>query len=263
MGRLLGTENFMRRYWIEQKKLTETQGEIDGENFHHIIEVCRQNVGSRFELLTENHEAFLVEISEISKKTAQVQIIEKRLVPPLAKPKIRLCLSVPRFPVFENVIEKAVELGVFDIHLFFSEYSFVKTREKVSADKLERWNRIVKSSTQQSGRGDLMKIHPPISFQDLNNLINRNLPSACLFAYEGDGHGQIPSTPLSETLEKMSFRELEEIYVIVGSEGGFSTQEANFMLQQGHNPVHFGQQILRVETACVALVSILKYKAGL
>ncbi len=253
----------MRRYWIDQKKITNDGGLIDGDHFHHIIDVCRQEVGSRFELLTENHEAFLVEVKEVGKKSARFEIIEKRAIAPLPSPKIHLCLSVPRFPVFENVIEKAVELGVADISLFFSDYSFVRTKEKISHDKTERWNRIVKSSTQQSGRGDLMRIHAPVGFEQLLDQINPKTNSLCLFAYEGDSHGQVKSHSIQETLKAQDLQKYEDLFLFVGSEGGFSTQEVIFMSQNGHHPVHFGRQILRVETACVALISILKYEAGL
>jgi 16S rRNA (uracil1498-N3)-methyltransferase len=251
----------MRRYWIKPSQIQNTQGTIDGDEFHHIVDVCRQTKGSRFEVLTEGHKAFFVELTEVSKRSAQFQILEERNIPALPLPRIHLCLSVPRFPVFENVIEKMVELGAFDIQLFFSEHSFVRTKDKISRDKFERWSRIVKSSTQQSGRGDLMALHEPLDLATLLDQFNQKPHSACLFAYEGDSQGLIQSTTLSTAIEKIDWNSLEDLYLFVGSEGGFSTQEANFMREKGYNPVNMGQQILRVETACVALVSILKYEA--
>lgn len=262
MDRLLGKKN-VRRYWIDQKKIDEDKGLIDGEVFHHIVDVCRQNLGSKFELLTDESKAYFVEIVSMKKNAAQVQVIEVREIPLLARPHLVLNLSVPRFPVFEEVVEKCVELGVFEIQLFFSEHSFVRTQNKISSDKLERWNRIVKSSTQQTGRGDLMKIHPPLEFSEVLEKINQKPKNFCLFAYEGDPASEVPSRPIKDVLRQVQLSELDTLDLIVGSEGGFSTQEVKWLHQHAHHPVHFGTQILRVETACTALLSILKYEAGI
>jgi 16S rRNA (uracil1498-N3)-methyltransferase len=55
----------------------------------------------------------------------------------------------------------------------------------------------------------------------------------------------------------------ENLWLIVGSEGGFSDKEVTEMKQLGLDPVTLGPQVLRVETACMTLVSVLKYEFGL
>jgi 16S rRNA (uracil1498-N3)-methyltransferase len=250
----------MRRYWIKGSQIEGSEGTIDGEEFHHIVDVCRQSKGSRFEVLTEGQTAHFVQLIEVGKKSARFEILESREIQELPRPRFHLCLSVPRFPVFESLLEKMVELGVFDVHLFFSEFSFVRTKDKISKDKFDRWARIIKSSTQQSGRGSLMTVHEPVDLENLFKKINQNSNSLCLFAYEGDPTGLIKSSNLLSILENIQWDQLEDLYIVIGSEGGFSTQEVNFISEMGHQPVNLGPQILRVETACVALVSILKYE---
>jgi 16S rRNA (uracil1498-N3)-methyltransferase len=67
---------------------------------------------------------------------------------------------------------------------------------------------------------------------------------------------------LAQALRELKARHLEHLWIFVGSEGGFSLEEVDLFAQFGLNPVSMGEQILRVETACLALVSIIKYELG-
>lgn len=247
----------MRRYWIEKKDLFQDQVNFTGDVFHHIFDVCRQEVGSKFEVLTEDSKAYFVEVTQVTKKTAAAQILEERTIPPLKEPHVHIALSLSRFPVMDAIMEKAVEMGVSSIQPFFSEFSFLRKGEKLSDNKVERWDKIVKSATQQSGRGDLMKVHSAVTFDKIASLINPSASSVGLFAYEGAS-----TLSIKEYVAKVKSDHpegIKHLWIIVGSEGGFSHQEVDEFQKLGLHPVTLGPQVLRVETACMALVSVLKY----
>ncbi len=253
----------MRRYWIEKKQI-DSQDVVSfaGDQFHHIFDVCRQEVGHHFEVITEDSKAYLVEVTNISKKNAQAKIVEERIIQQLAKPLIHLALSMPRYNVFDSTVERCVELGVSSIQPFVSEYSFIRKESELPAGKYERWDKIVVSATQQCGRGELMKIQPMTTFKNLvTQIINPNDKKWCLFAYEGQS--QMPIHAHLKNMREKYANLPEEIWILVGSEGGFSQNEVKAISELGLNPVTLGQQILRVETACLTLVSVLKYEFGL
>jgi 16S rRNA (uracil1498-N3)-methyltransferase len=243
----------MRRYWTEAK-IAELIN-IEGDEFHHIVEVCRQQVGSKFELL-QNGTAYFVEVIAVKKKSLTAKCLEKRKLPTLSPPFIHLCVSLPKLPTFELILEKAVELGCFKLHPFVSDYSFVKdpNHERVR-NKSERWQKIVKSATQQSGRGDLMELEPLVSLRRLIDQMNQTPRSVGLFAYEGESSQSVKAAILD-----MKRYNPEHIWIFVGSEGGFSQKEVEFFVNQKMQPSTLGDQILRVETACLSLVSIIKYE---
>lgn len=249
----------MRRYWIEP---SDKQGDLiifRGDLFHHVFDVCRQTTGSRFEVLTEGGTAHFVEVVRVDRKQAEARILEERAIPPLREPLIHLALCVPRFPVMDAVVEKAVELGVHTIQPLLSDQSFVREISSLSRNKTERWEKIVRSATQQSGRGDLMKLRPARALRDWLPEINRTEGVAGLFAYEGDS-----ALGIKESLQELRSRSsMREIFLIVGAEGGFSKPEVELLGNQGLRPVTLGSQVLRVETACMALVSVLKYEFDL
>lgn len=248
----------MRRYWIEKKTIFNDVVTFKDELFHHIFDVCRQEVGHHFEVLTEDSKAFLVEVISREKKQATARIIESREIAKLPRPYIHIALSVSRYNVMDSIVEKAVEMGVHSILPFVSDFSFIRRPANLPEGKLERWQKIVVSSTQQSGRGDLMKITQPIEWPEMLKTINPGPANWCLFAYEGDSVQGV-----KEYLKLGSSAGVQNLWIIVGSEGGFSEKEVLEMQQLGLNPVTLGSQVLRVETACMTLVSVLKYEFGL
>jgi 16S rRNA (uracil1498-N3)-methyltransferase len=252
----------MRRYWIPleaiQKIDDSEEVELRGEILHHIRDVCRMHKGSKFEVLSEDGKARLVEIIEEQKKISRARVLETREVPALPLPEIHLAISIPRFPVFEAVIEKAVELGVHSIHPFFSEFSFVRKQEDILEKKQERWQKIVLSATQQSGRGELLKIQRALPLEKLLSEFNRTGLSTGLFAYEGEGQMGLQAA-LEPILHQDKLTPLEQMWIFVGSEGGFSPREVELFQTFKMKPVTLGAQVLRVETACVALLSVIKY----
>lgn len=244
----------MRRYWLSSDSINGELVDITGDELHHIRDVCRMGIGSKFEVIIEGGTAYFVEIIEEQKKVSIAKIIESRKIPALPEPHIHLAVSIPRLPVFEAVLEKAVELGTHSIHPFFSDFSYIRKQEDVLRKKQERWHKIVQSATQQSGRGELMTISEAKPLEMLLKSFNQSGSSVGLFAYEGEGQ-----LTASKAVEQLRAKNPREVWLFVGSEGGFSDQEVQLFQSFGLPPVTLGQQVLRVETACVALVSVIKY----
>lgn len=255
----------MRRYWIEKSQVYNNQVTFKGDQHHHIFDVCRQEVGHHFEVITEESKAYLVEVKSVTKKDAMAGIVEERVIKALPKPHIHIALSVPRYNVMDSTIERATEMGVSSILPFVSQYSFIRKEKELPAGKQERWQKIIVSATQQCGRGELMKIHEVTNWQNMLKTINPGPENWCLFAYEGQSIQPIADEikSLREQYVSPNAALPENIWIIVGSEGGFSKTEAEEMHKLGLHPVTLGSQILRVETACLTLVAVLKYEFGL
>lgn len=252
----------MRRYYLNEKLNLEDQVILKGEVFHHIFDVCRQQIGHHFELMTADGNAYLAEVLEIRKKDAVVKILETRVLPRPKKPFINLILSVPKIATFESILEKAVELGVNGIQPIVSDYSFVKSLKHYPKEKKPRWEKIILQATQQSARGNLLVLHDA---KELNQLcVNppwKGPGNLGIFAYEGKCDISFKNY-LQTTKEKNSMG-FESLWAVIGSEGGFSDQEVLKFKQLDLQPVSLGDQVLRVETACLTIVSSLKYEFDL
>lgn len=249
----------LRRFWVEPDFFKQTSLTIEGDLFHHIRDVCRFDAGDSFELISGDGLARLVRIESCGKKSIQVVELSQRTLATPQKPWVELVVCVPKFQTLELILEKCVELGVRRVTLAFSKYSFVRSAERMSASKMQRWDKIILSATQQSGRGDKMELRGPLPLFEVAEEINRRSSSMGLFLYEGEAQ-----EPLYKKLEKLGAPSndhgLEWIVPFIGSEGGFSIDEVQKMQELGFTSLGLGDQILRVETACVALASILKYE---
>ena len=249
----------MRRYFYPDLLHTEAQFTLQGELFHHIFDVCRLQVGQHFELLNSTGVAYLVRVLEVGKKTAQVVVCEERKIPSLKEPHIHLYLSFPKVSTFEAIVEKSVEMGVKSITPLLSDFSSVRTKAQFPSPKLPRWQKIILQATQQSGRGDLMLLN---DVQTLNDSFKaqdqKSEDTLTIVAYEGHA-----ALTFKEYLTRRKSAHLKNLGVYVGSEGGFSEQEIQRFMALDLPPVTLGDQVLRVETACLTLVSSLKYEFDL
>jgi 16S rRNA (uracil1498-N3)-methyltransferase len=246
-----------RRFYIEKENLNGGQVNLRGDLVHHIRDVCRFKTGDKFEVLAGDGQARLVEIVHESKSEMQAREISVRALPPLAKPYVTLCVSVPKLPKVDWIVEKCVELGAYEVRPFVSDFSFLRKTSELSENRLARWRKLVQGATQQSGRGDLMRIGEPLTLEKLLGEFSRNPSTMGLFPYEGESPQGLP-----EALEDLKSRGLDHLWVFVGSEGGFSPREVELFAKHGLNPTSLGDQILRVETACLALMSVIKYVFG-
>lgn len=247
----------MRRYWFDSLIDPDQVLSLDGDLFHHVFGVCRQEVQSQFELISPDGVAHLVQVTQVGKKSAQVKCLSQRIIPPLKKPWIHLALSICRYPVMDAIIEKSVELGIKEFHPFVSEFSQVRSVKDFPMDKLFRWQKIIKMASQQSGRGDLLTVNDPIPLKNLLEMVNQKPLDLGLFAYEGTGGLPLKDFLRSKTVADQSY---DSVWLFVGSEGGFSHKEVESFRSIGLNPVTIGEQVLRVETACIAILSVLKYE---
>ncbi len=184
----------------------------------------------------------------MSSSKALAQVLEAEPVPPLKKPYLHLALSLPRLSKIDSLIEKFVELGVKEFHPFTSAFSFFKKASSLSSARSRRWKKIVEQSLAVSGRTEPLLIHPCLPLEDI--AVPRE--GLALMAYEGEA----PS--LLKWLD--SSKKPPAVWLFIGSEGGFSQKEAEeFSLRENGFVFSMGDQILKVETACLFGLSALKF----
>lgn len=245
----------MRRYQFEHKVEVGQEIEISGELFKHTVVVCRNQIGDEVELINSG-KAYLSEFTKVFKKTAVLKLKSERSVPKLKKPYLHLVLANPKVAVLERVVEKSVELGVKSIFLLVTENSFFKSLEKIKL-KEERLGKIIKQALQQSDRFEPLDLKAPQSY---NNFLSFFKDAKALDPSKTEAFMLYERPFEASNVLSLSESMPEDVYLIVGAEGGFSSNEAEEASQAGVKVLSLGEQILRVETACVAGISILKSK---
>lgn len=243
----------MRRFWVDHCFLQGNHFLLKGDLYRHIARVCRIKKGESFELLAEGIHKYQVRLDSVYSSYGLALIEKIYPVPPLPKPEIHLALSLPRLRTADAILEKAVELGVKAFHPFVSEFSFFKNARSFSEQKLKRWKSIITTASAQSLRTELLEIFPLTDFKNLPIPMGEDI----WMAYEGK------SSKMYGFDERAGEKKNNpsEVWLFIGSEGGFSLAEAEwFSKEKGGRLFSLGEQILRVETACIMALALLKYR---
>jgi 16S rRNA (uracil1498-N3)-methyltransferase len=141
---------------------------------------------------------------------------------------------------FELVTQKVTEIGVTHIIPILCEHS---EKKKLN---MERLNKIVLEASEQSGRGDIPTVH---DIQTLEEVFQKGiLPQEKIVLH-----------PEGKTLKKYfeGLNQVKSFAVFVGPEGGFSPKEIELLNSYNVPAVTLGSQILRAETAAIAISSLL------
>ena len=238
----------MRRFFLETE-ITGEEARITGGDARHIRDVLRMGPGGELTLCGPSGREHLCRIAEIGKKEVLLSVLEE--IQGAAEPDMRVTLfqGLPKGDKFEFIIEKAVELGVFEIIPVAAERSVPVLGEKAEK-KSERWNKIAMAAAKQCGRGRVPRVGPVLRFRDAIDLASAM--DLAIIPYEKE-----KSRGLREAISGFAG---SSAAVIIGPEGGFAPEEISLAEEKGVLPVTLGPRILRTETAGLFALSAMGYE---
>ncbi len=247
----------MPRFFIRQNQIADGIATILGEDAHHISRSLRMAAGEHVTLCDMQSNEYDCELVGFYPDRVEARICSSQKGKTEPPYRVHLFQALTKGDKFETVIQKSVECGVYDITPFESERCIVRLKGE-STSKTERWQRIAQEAAKQCGRGILPTVQ---SGEKLSVILPRAKEfDLALFCYEGEEETGLKSVLQSATLPK---DRLPEIAVMIGSEGGFSQNEAKMAKEQGWIPVGLGKRILRTETASTVALSCLIYELEL
>lgn len=240
----------MPKFFVDENNIRDNI-KIIGEDAKHISQVLRHKQGDVLEIGDGVGFDYTCEIIEMSKREILLKVIEKK--ENLSEPKVKITLfqCLPKGSKMDLIIQKCVELGVTEITPFYSEFTIVKVNDKTD-NKIERYQKVSETASKQSRRGIIPKINSPLSFDEAIKL-SKNFDLS-LIAYEKE-----KNMTLKKVKENIN-KEIKNICVFVGSEGGFSIDEIEKSVEIGIIPITLGERILRTETAGMVLANLLIYE---
>lgn len=222
---------------------------ITGENANHIGRSLRMRPGDELTLCCDGVDYSCV-IDSITAEEVLCRVLSS--APCENEPTIELTLfqALPKSDKMDLIVQKAVELGCTRIVPFISERCVSRPDEKSAAKKQERWQKIAEGAAMQSGRGVVPQVCPVVSFSEC--LRQAAALDISYFFYELGGLSLTRQPPVGE----------KRVGMIIGSEGGFSPEEAAAAEQASLLTASLGKRILRCETAPLAAISALLILTG-
>lgn len=251
----------MPKFFIEQKQIKEDKITIYGQDVNHIKKVLRAKKGEELEVCNKTTgENYLCEILEIENEKIECNIKQKLNIQTESNIEVTIFQGLPKADKMEYIIQKSVELGVYDITPVEMKRCVVKLNEKDKAKKTERWQKISEVAAKQCGRDIVPQINNTINIKNLCNLIEKY--DIVLVAYENETENTLKNE-LEKVKEKYSFKEKDDkikIGVVIGPEGGLENQDVDLMKENGAQIITLGKRILRTETVALNVLSIIMYE---
>ena len=241
----------MPRFFVERENIDKEAGRVTiTDDAHHIARSLRMAVGDTVIVCDGSSCEYVCTLSRIRDDECICDIVSSGIGAGESPVEITLCMAYPKGDKLETVIQKAVELGAARI-IPFESSRCIKRPKAEKIDKVtSRLQRIAEEAAKQCGRARIPDVSQPMSYREmLREIGNVELK---LFCYEGEDE-----VSLSKVLEEK--KNTKKIAVIVGSEGGFSRDEAEIARNDGCVSVSLGKRILRCETAPSYVLSVLSY----
>lgn len=240
----------MYQFFVEDGQRTADAVFIEGSDVNHIRNVLRMRCGEKVRVSSKSGKNYLCEISEITEHMVCASIIEEYEEDTELPCRIYLFQGLPKNDKMELIIQKAVELGVYEIIPVAMKNCVVKLADKKAAAKTARWQAIAESAAKQSKRSLIPTVRRPLSYKQAVEAA-KELDKK-LVPYEHERGMQATK----ETIE--AIKPGESIGIFIGPEGGFDDAEIA-MVKEQMQLISLGKRILRTETAGMAALSILVY----
>ena len=243
----------MYHFFVEPDAVKDKTITITGKDVNHIKNVLRMKPGEELSVSTKD--------SQSEYRCIVRELFDDRIVCELAfikeegnelPSKIYLFQGLPKSDKMELIIQKAVELGAFEIIPVEMKRCVMKIDPKKAASKLSRWNGISEAAAKQAKRTIIPEIKTPMGFKDAVDYA-KSLPVKLLPYELADG--------MARTKEIFSnLKAGEDIAIFIGPEGGFEQSEVELAKENGFETITLGKRILRTETAGMAVIARIMFE---
>lgn len=244
----------MQRFFVEPCQIDEERHQIriTGTDVNHIVHVLRMKPGEELWISDGEKKEYHCRLESAAEDEVCLHILYAQEPEYELPSRIFLFQGLPKADKMELIIQKAVELGVFEIIPVETKRCVVRLDEKKAEKKRQRWQQIAESAAKQSKRMLVPSVHPVMTYQEA--LVWAEKLQVRLIPYE-----------LAKDMEKT--REIldgiqpgQSIGIFIGPEGGFEEGEVEAAIAAGALPITLGKRILRTETAGLAILSVLMFR---
>ena len=241
----------MIRFFIQPEHMQPNFITLTGENAFH-AKVLRLKISEDVLVCDGEGNECICTISNINPEQVGLVVKSRNASVSEASVKASIYMAFSKGDKLERVIQKATELGAYEIVAFPSNRCVSRPEEKSLVKKLERWQKIAASAAEQSGRGCIPQV---IALSSYNAALERAAKADIgILFYENER-----ATTLRMALEEKPF---STVSLITGPEGGLEDREVEMAKDKGLRICTLGSRILRCETAPLCALSAVMYASG-
>ncbi len=245
----------MHRFMVAPEQIQDKRITLTGEDHKHLSQVLRLGPGDIIGVFDGSGMEYEARLIKVDKAEALAEILSSRLSDTEPRLRVTLLQGIPKGEKMDWIVQKAVELGVYQVIPVITQHTVVKLDQKERQKKAERWNRIAREAAKQCKRAFVPQVLTPVSLDEMLKL--RDNYDAAVLLYENEQKKCLKELMICYTINKIG-----DIALFVGPEGGFSSLEVDKCFQNGFAVAGLGKRILRSETAAISGLSIIMYEMG-
>ena len=246
----------MYHFFVEPDQISDKSVIITGEDVNHIKNVIRLKVGDEISISNgidgRDYRCGIASMTD-TEILCELRFIKEDGVE--LPSKVYLFQGLPKGDKMELIIQKLVELGVFEIIPVAMKRCVVKLDDKKAKSKIVRWQSISEAAAKQSKRGVVPQIHDVMSFQTALEYAQTMDVKLVPYEMEETLDGASGMAGTKKIIEGL--KPGQSVAVFIGPEGGFEESEVQFAMENGIEPITLGKRILRTETAGLCILSAL------
>ena len=241
----------MPRFFVKKELIDGGKIYIKDADAHHIARSLRMAEGDEVTVCDGEGKEYFCTLTRIRDEECECTVLSEEIGKTESPVEITLCMAYPKGDKLETVIQKAVELGASRILPFESSRCIKRPKAEKIDKQLSRLARIAEEAAKQCGRARIPEVMAPVGYRDMLKIAGEC--ELTLFCYEAEDEFSVKNVLKSRARPA-------SCAVIVGSEGGFSPEEAEMAAESGAVTVSLGRRILRCETAPDYVLSALSYE---
>ena len=241
----------MHRFFIQHSQIQGSRLYVEGTDVNHIKNVLRMKRGDQVMVSDGEGMQYLCALESFADGLVWFEIVDTWKENRELSSKLYLFQGLPKSDKMELIIQKATELGVYEVVPVVTGRTVVRLDEKKAQKKTARWNAIAESAAKQSGRSRIPRVREAMTFSEA--LASAGELDVLLIPYE-KAEGMEATRQVIEGI-----RPGQSVGIFIGPEGGFEEAEVEQAVALGAAPVTLGRRILRTETAGFVVLSMLLY----
>ena len=242
----------MHHFFVTPQQISGDKIRIEGGDVNHMKNVLRMKLHEKAEISDGESRTYLCEVEAYEEDVAVLHILEEMEADTEPASKLYLFQGLPKSDKMELIVQKAVELGVYQVIPVAMKRSVVRLDDKKAAKKADRWNSIAESAAKQAGRSRIPEVTMPLSYNEALKMAEEL--DVTLPPYELAGGMEVTREVIRQIKSGQS------VGIFIGPEGGFEPEEVDAAVSMGAKVITLGRRILRTETAGLATLAVLMFE---
>lgn len=242
----------MHHFFVTPQQISGDKIRIEGGDVNHMKNVLRMKLHEKAKISDGESRTYLCEVEAYEEDVAVLHILEEMEADTEPASKLYLFQGLPKSDKMELIVQKAVELGVYQVIPVAMKRSVVRLDDKKAAKKADRWNSIAESAAKQAGRSRIPEVTMPLSYNEALKMAEEL--DVTLLPYELAGGMEVTREVIRQIKSGQS------VGIFIGPEGGFEPEEVDAAVSMGAKVITLGRRILRTETAGLATLAVLMFE---